>query len=264
LTDQAESLSDPKNAEMIGAHADSYIVDGGKRRIVSITNGQRKVMEFEAYAPKGYGSKKDIDSDLRDRCILISMIRTTKEYQNPTGRLSIWREMRDCLYRLLLTKWKQASAIYEQAGQGLTGRIKELWQPLDTILTLEGVASDEVLRLKAAFLESVKETQDEITDRERVLCEALIKLTANTGITGKDLTTGDIKAEMKLNIQAVKIDLGFTSERSFETWIGANVKRMSLATKRNPKTAGKGNSYTFHYSHIVDILRRFPGYGGVI
>lgn len=49
LIDQAESLSDPRNVEIVGYHADSCTVGGGKRRIVKIVNGARKDLQLENY-----------------------------------------------------------------------------------------------------------------------------------------------------------------------------------------------------------------------
>ena len=49
----------------------------------------------------------------------------------------IWAEMRDILYRLLLTRWRDVQMIYQSAGERMPHRPKELWKPLDSVLTLE-------------------------------------------------------------------------------------------------------------------------------
>lgn len=126
LNDQAESLSDPKNVEILGILTDSYTSGGGKRRVVVISNKNRKVVEFETYSPKAFASIKEIDSDLKDRCILFPMIRASKEYPYPEAHLPVWGELRDKLYRLLLVKWKDAKEIYQTTGEGVTHRVKEL------------------------------------------------------------------------------------------------------------------------------------------
>ncbi len=78
LIDQAEKLRNDKgNGNLIGLLADSYKKAGGKRRIVDTSNG-RCVMEFSTYGPKAFASTKDLDPDLRDRCIRIPMVRTRK------------------------------------------------------------------------------------------------------------------------------------------------------------------------------------------
>ena len=117
--DQAEILSDRKNVELLGILADSYTVGGGKRRVIQITNKSRRVLEFETYSPKAFASTKEIDQDLKDRCIELNMVRAEKEYPYPEAFLPIWPELRDKLYRLLLTRWQEVREIYQTAGQGV-------------------------------------------------------------------------------------------------------------------------------------------------
>lgn len=271
LTDQAESLSNPKYPESIGLHADSYTLDGGKKRLVVMNNGSRNVIEFDAFGPKAYAATKDIDPDLRDRCILISMIRANKEFPYPDGNQPIWGELRDSLYRLLLTKWKQALEIYPETGHGLTRRVRELWRPLETVLLIEEVPNEEIEAIKLVFCESMMETQEELSDRERILIDALLLLSepAKTTPNGVSLSTHDIMNQMKLTAQGFNIDLGFETDKGYQTWIGQNLKRMSLATKREARTTSKGNRYVFHYDHVRDKAQRFrtvatvPGDSGV-
>jgi len=260
LTDQASALSDPKNAENIGFHADSYTIDGGKKRLVTQgSNGMRQVQEFEAYSPKGYASLTEIDEDLRDRCILIPMVRATKEYEYPAGYSPIWHDLRDSLYRLLLTRWTLALEIYPNTGMNLTQRPRELWRPLETVLRLENVGSEEIENLKRAFCLSIAETQDELSDRERVLIDALSLLTETKkdDPNGVSLSSMDIMLQMKKIATAMQLDLGFDNDKKYTTWIGKNIKRMSLASTRDPKKIAKRHCYIFHYNHIRDINSRF-------
>ena len=89
LNDQAESLSDSRNTEILGILADSYTIGGGKRRLVHISDKKRRVLEFETYAPKAFASTKEIDPDLKDRCIQIVMLRATREYPYPEAFLPV-------------------------------------------------------------------------------------------------------------------------------------------------------------------------------
>lgn len=139
LNDQAEALSDVRNIELLGIHADSYTPGGGKRRVVSLENKKRKILEFEPYGPKAYASNRDIHWDLKDRCIEIVMVRAAKDHPYPEPYLPCWQDLRDQLHRLLLTKWQDVQAIYPTTGSGVMHRVKELWRPLETILKLEKV-----------------------------------------------------------------------------------------------------------------------------
>jgi len=94
------------------------------------------------------------------------MLRATKDYPYPEAHLPIWSELRDKLYRLLLTRWQKVKEIYPDTGKGIIQRVRELWRPIETILKLENVVEQEVDEIKPAFLESMIETQAELSDRE--------------------------------------------------------------------------------------------------
>jgi len=259
LTDQAESLSDPRNVEIVGYHADSYTVGGGKRRIVQIVNGTRKVLSFESYSPKGYSAQKELDQDLRDRCIVIPMIRTDKEFPYPAAHLPIWGELRNDLYLLLLTKWQEVQKIYPDTGKDLSMRIRELWRPLETIMILEKVPDQEIMAIKKIFLEGMSLAQDELSDREEYLFEALLKLTESKkdDPNGVSLAASDIGNQMKALAQAANTDLGFDKDRALFTWIGFAIKRLSLFTSRDTTNNARKHQYIFHHSHVKEIFDRF-------
>jgi hypothetical protein len=259
LTDQAESLSDPRNVEIVGYHADSYTVGGGKRRIVQIVNGNRKVLVFESYGPKAYAAQKELDEDLRDRCIIISMIRTDKEFPYPAAHLPIWAELRNDLYRLLLTQWQEVQRLYPDTGKGMSMRIRELWRPLETVLTLEKVSDQEIAAIKKVFLESMAFSQDELSDRELFLIEALLKLAVakKDDANGISLSASDIAAQMTAAAKAANTDLGFDKDRAFHTWIGFAIKRLSLFTGRDKSTNVRKHKYIFNYNHVKEINDRF-------
>ncbi|MEI7636109.1 MAG: BT4734/BF3469 family protein [Syntrophus sp. (in: bacteria)] len=259
LTDQAESLSDPRNVEIVGYHADSYTVGGGKRRIVQIVNGARKVLQFESYGPKAYSAQKELDEDLRDRCIIIAMIRTNKEFPYPAAHLPIWAELRNDLYRLLLTKWQEVQKIYPETGKDLSMRIRELWRPLDTVLRLENVSEQEIAGIKKVFLESMAFSQDELSEREMFLIEALLKLAEakKDDPNGISLAASDIGNQMKAMAQTANTDLGFDKDRALFTWIGFAIKRLSLFTGRDTTKNARKHQYFFHFHHVNDIAERF-------
>jgi hypothetical protein len=259
LTDQAESLSDLKNSEIVGYHADSYTIGGGKRRIVQIVNGKRRILSFQSYCPKAYASQKDIDSDLQDRCIIIPMIRTDKEFPYPSAHLPIWPEIRKDLYRLLITKWKEVQEIYPQTGKDLSMRIRELWQPLETVLILEKVSLEEIESLKKVFLMAMVTSQDTLTDREELLFEVLFKLTEPQKLNpnGLSLSSSDIGSQMKSSAHAVRIDLGFDKDRGLFTWIGTAIKRLSLSSQPATSSNIRKHQYVFKYDHIKSIYNKF-------
>lgn len=248
LMDQAEMLSQRQNVELLGILADSYTPGGGKRRIVHITNKSRKTLEFETYSPKAFASIKEIDTDLKDRCVEIIMLRATKEYPYPEPYLPVWGTLRDKLYRLSLMKWRKVQEIYQTAGQGMTQRVRELWRPIDTVLTLEGVHGDERSAIRQAFLEAMLETQAGLTELEEKLIET-INLLLGVNEEGSFTVANIID---KANIPE--------SERfrrkEQERWAGKTLNKLYLFTQKEGREKNK-HKYHFTREHLQNIFNRY-------
>ncbi|MBI2472798.1 MAG: DUF3631 domain-containing protein [Planctomycetes bacterium] len=250
LNDQAEELSNKKNAEILGILSDSYTIGGGKRRIVNTSNNGRRILEFETYGPKAFASIKEIDSDLKDRCIEITMLRAIQEYPYPDAYLTIWNELRDKLYKLLLTRWHAARDLYQDTGKDVSHRIKELWRPIETILRLEDVPGEEANEIKGFFLECMQETQSELSEYEIKLFETLKEI-----LRGKDkdiLTVTDIAEKLKSDYAA----MNEKEKRGIQTWIGRTLNQLSLYTRHAGKKDGR-KAYEFSCEHIENIYKRY-------
>jgi len=263
INDQAESLSNPKNDEILGILTDSYTIGGGKRRIVQIIKQERRSIEFETYSPKVFASIKDVDTDLKDRCIYIPMVRATRDYPYPEAHLPVWGEVRDKLYRFLLTRWKEAKEIYTRTGEGVTQRVKELWRPIETILILENVAQDEQKAIKELFLESMEETQTELTEYEHELFDALMRLLDEE--KERKLTISEIAQEINReranDVTEEEQVKDAKREKGQQTWIGKTIIQLSLYSKRTERIKNK-RSYLFNYNHVHEIYRRYTGNKG--
>lgn len=252
LNDQAEALSDSKNIEILGIIADSYTRGGGNRRIVDISNKKRRVLDFETYSPKAFASTKEIDPDVEDRCIEITMIRAMKDYPEPEAFLPAWQDLRDKLYRLLITKWQDVKAIYQNTGEGVSQRIRELWRPIETVLRLENVSTEEMEAIKEFFLKSMMETQSELSDNEHEFFETLLKLLEDKreGI----LTISEIAEKLKR-------DEGIT-EKGLQIWVGRIIRQFSLYDyQTGRKGLKKSRAYKFTYDHVKDVFNRYTPVG---
>lgn len=250
LNDQAEELSDKKNTGILGILTDSYTIGGGKRRIVNTSNNGRRILEFETYGPKAFASIKEIDSDLKDRCIEITMLRAIKEYPYPDAYLTIWGDLRDKLYKLLLTKWHAVRELYQDTGKDVYHRVKELWRPLEAILRLEDVSWEEMKEIKDFFLESMQETQNELSEYEIKLFETLKEI-----LKGKDkgiLTVTDIAEKLKADYAA----MNDKEKRGIQTWIGKTLNQLSLYTRHAGKKDGR-KAYEFSCEHIENVYQRY-------
>jgi hypothetical protein len=252
LQDQAESLSMEKYRELLGILTDSYTIGGGKRRVVDFQNRERRIAEFETYGFKAFASTKDVDTDLKDRCITIAMVRAAKEYPYPEAHLPLWGNVRDKLYRLALLRWKDVKAIYQNTGKNAKQRVRELWRPLETVLTLEGVDPAEITAIYEVFLEAMEEAQVGLSPMENALFEALFRLL--TDESTRLLSAEDIRQELH------GVETGesrpFTSERSLQTWIGHRITRLYVYSEKLPPD-GKRQKYRFDKDHVVDIFNRY-------
>lgn len=251
LNDQAEDLSNDKNTELLGILTDSYTKGGGMRRIVNISsNKKRTIMEFETYSPKVFAAIREIDDDLRDRCIEITMLRATKDYPEPEAFLPIWAILRDKLYRLLLTQWKTAREIYQITGEGMAHRVRELWRPIETILRLENVSQDNIQNIKDYFLEAMEITQVGLTDREYELFDALLKMLESEPDRKGIFTVKDISDKVPHD-EGVK-------ERTIQTWVGRLLRQFSLYDYPCGRKDNRGSKqYFFSHDHVKDIFERY-------
>ena len=249
LNDQAEALSIDKNFEILGLLADSYTKGGGTRRIVNISNKKRSVMDFETYSPKAFASTKEIDSDLRDRCIEITMLRAIKDFTEPEAFLPVWSDIRDRLYRLLLTKWREAKEIYQTTGEGVSHRVRELWRPIEAILKLENVSDVEIQNIKDVFLGAMQVTQAELSDHEYELFSVLLEMLEQQEDQKGIFTVGEIAGKLSKE-DGIK-------DKSIQIWVGRMLRQFSLFHYPCGRKNGNKRQYFFSYDHVKNIFERY-------
>ena len=250
LIDQAESLNNPSNEEIVGILADSYRRYGGRRRVVELRVTGRKILEFETYAPKVFASYKDIHFDLKDRCIEIVMTKTEVDFPDTAVHYSMWSDIRDTLYRLLLTRWKDVMQIYPNTGKDMRNRTKELWRPIETILILEKVPEDEAREIKTFFLESMHETQNELTENELELLDVLRDMLKEKGKA--TLTSTDIAKKLRSEYAA----MNDKEKKSLQSWIGKTTKLLKL-WDREAGRIDKKRAYEFSIDRVEEILKKY-------
>jgi hypothetical protein len=247
LLDQAEKLNQEHEGNLIGLLADSYKKAGGQRRVVEITKAGRSVLEFSTYGPKAFASTKNLDPDLRDRCVRVPMTRTRKRLPDLEGWEPVWGELRDKLYRFTLAAFKDVQAHYE-AIPGDGTRIGELWRPMLAVLKALGVGQGEIETIRALFMEAAEENRHELDSWECILFEVLKeKAESEPGkfeMTAEDvLKAMDIEGEHKPGVK----------------WVGNALSKFSLFSKRLPRKytddsrKRKVQPYLFDPGHILKI-----------
>lgn len=256
IVDQAESLSDQKNLELVGLLADSYTPSGGKRRVISMENRVRRPLEFETYAPKVFASNKDIDTDLKDRCILFQMRKARKEYPYPAPHLPVWKEIRCKLYRLSLMCWKDATEIYQSTGEGVTQRARELWMPIETILRLEDVSENEIRSIMDVYQNSVLETEASFSDADHTLIHAINTLIGNTD---EEVVLSIQQIIRHMGIKGIDLEdtFGIRGNHALSIHIGKHLNTLGLYLRKSKKRISQQRAYIFKKDHIMDLLSRY-------
>jgi hypothetical protein len=157
LIDQADTLTRWHHEELTDILTDSYKRGGGKRRLREQDNrGRWRTVERETYGPKVFASTKELPADLRDRCLVVPLIRSQQNFLAPDDEVEDWRALRGHLYALLLTEHTDVVNLYElrkreyRAASAITGRELELWLPLAVLLEWLG-ARDVLDAARARF-----------------------------------------------------------------------------------------------------------------
>jgi hypothetical protein len=148
LYDQADSLHNENNFEIREILTDGYKADGGKRNVVDLSKG-RKLLEFETYSPKAFASTIELPEDLKDRCLLIPIVRTKEVYPTPDDLNADWANFRGDIYNLLRNSsvveriMRQLIEEY-RVSKKLVGRDLDLWLPIETIMRFCEVPNETI------------------------------------------------------------------------------------------------------------------------
>jgi len=89
----------------------------------------------QVFSPKAFVTFKGAEEILEDRCINLTLLRTTNEKILDTEideEDPIWQKIRDMLYVFTLKKWKEIKEIYDNfpSLKEIKGRFRELWKPI--------------------------------------------------------------------------------------------------------------------------------------
>jgi hypothetical protein len=252
LIDQAERLGMVSKAgestvNLVGLLADSYKKAGGKRRVVEMTAGGRRVLEFSTFGFKGFASTKNLDPDLADRCIPVSMIKTRKHLPDLEGHEPVWAKLRDQNYRFALGSFKKVAAAY-QAIQGNGSRIIERWRPLAAVLTALDVEKAEFEAVRQFFMSKAEDARYGPDGWELSVLEAL-ENRAQASPEFFEMTADDI-------IEAMEVD---SKEKPGAKWVGEALGKFNLFNKKRrvKRNRKKVTVYTFNRLRVLQIIETF-------
>jgi hypothetical protein len=255
LIDQADLLKRKGNEELVEILTDSYKKEGGKRRLrFPEKQGGWKTIEQEAYSPKVFASVGDLPEDLADRCITIPLIRSQRNFPEPSEENENWKEIRGELYKVLLDKFSVIKSTYEilniqyRQNSKIIGRNLELWLPLETILKY-CVEEDEKEKIQKRYSQLYGYTEYEPNELEKEIIEIIYK--SFNGSEKIKLRPPEISEEIQdENLWGFWKDRDLTPHQK-DIAIGFIIKKFNLSSDK--KNTNKGVVYLFEREKVLKI-----------
>lgn len=255
LIDQADLLKRKGNEELTEILTDSYKRQGGKRRIrFSEKRGGWKTIEQEAYSPKAFASVGELPEDLADRCITIPLIKSRRNFPEPSEENENWREIRGEFYKILLTEFSIIKNTYDvlntqyRQDSKIVGRDLELWLPSETILKY-CVEENQINQIRKRFSQLYGYTEYEPNELEKEIIETVYRLlNDNERVTIRP-------SEIRKEIQDENL-WDFWKDRDLkphqkDIGVGFIIKKLNLSSEK--KGTNKGVAYLFEKEKVLRI-----------
>lgn len=255
LIDQADSLGRKGSEELLDILADSYKKSGGKRRVIVFDKKKsRETVEFETYGPKAFASIKELPEDLRDRCLVIQLIRSQRNFADPDDNNENWRDIRGKIYAVLIADYDYITlqyafkkALYRQNSE-ILGRSLELWLPFEITLECLGL-TEKIQEAKTRFLSQYGFSEYEPSELEEGVIKALIQRVSEQPeviLTPKEIA------------ESLDGDLFTSSDTAKQraAKVGWALKKFNLATEKKSRTKD-GMRYRFEKSRVETVYQSY-------
>jgi len=255
LIDQADSLERKGGEELLDILTDSYKKNGGKRRVINFDKAKsREILEYETYGPKVFASIRELPEDLRDRCFIVPLVRSQRNFPDPDDENEDWREIRGELYKFLITSYSNVNANYAvqktryKQRPDITGRELELWLVVEIMLQSLG-ADGEIELAKKRFLSQYGFSEYEPSELEEEVIKSIInQLQENTEIV---LSPKEISET--IDPEAFQ-DKDTPKQRA--AMVGWAIKKFNLASEKKARTK-KGTCYLFEKTKVENLYRTY-------
>lgn len=260
LIDQADVLSRQNSGDFLDILTDSYKKSGGEVNKMIKVKDNWEVQEFEAYCPKGFASINELPEDLRDRCIIIPLIRSTKNVKHIDEGHSAWKSLRDKLYTMTMSESTFVDANYslkfdeyKQSGE-IVGRPLELWLPIETVLVSFYIDAEEVSLAKKRFLSRYEFASYQTTALELAIIKVVLKLLGDK--EEKALRPKEIAEEIDTDLFDEDSNQWTTSMKQKSSKVGFATGKFNLATQKL-KRDSYGEKYLFSKKRIEDTYKGY-------
>ncbi|MFH1509521.1 MAG: hypothetical protein ABIE68_05120 [bacterium] len=254
LIDQADSLRRKGNEELVDILTDSYKKEGGKRRIININNGKRQLLELDTYSPKVFASINDLPEDLADRCIVVPLIRSQKNFLEPSEENEKWDELRGEIYKLFLLDSDRVRSQYDvlkihyKQNPKIIGRELELWLPLESILKVcLGNDSADIEIIQNRFRQLYGYTEYEASEIEKEVICIINNLVKNSD---KPITLKPNDIRSRISKDDLWVDW-YPSNHKKNIKIGNVIKKFNISSEK--KNTSSGVAYSFDNSKVAKI-----------
>ena len=255
LIDQADALERRGNEELLDLLSDSYKKGGGKRRVVVFDKKKsRETVEFETYSPKAFASIRELPEDLRDRCLIVPLIRSQRNFPDPDDSNENWREIRGKIYTLLATSYDFIGSNYSikkieyRQSKEILGRNLELWLPFEVILEYVGM-QDKIKEAKSRFLSQYGFSEYEPSELEEEVIKAILQQLQEqieTILTPKEIT------------ELISPDIFSASDapKQRAAKVGWAIKKFNLASEKKIRTKD-GMRYLFKKGRVESVYQSY-------
>jgi len=261
LIDQADYLKRRGNEDLLDVLADSYRKGGGKRAFIQFDQYKRRgISEPDAYSPKVFASIEELPEDLRDRCIVIPLIKSRKNFPEPDDESENWKEIRGELYKFGVLNFGLIKSLYDALSVSyridpkMTGRELDLWLPFEIIFKV--CSFENIEEAKNRFKQLYGFSQYEANDLEK----EVIKIVASSFTLNESQKILSLKEIYNKIPDELWINPSLTT-RQKETRIGLIIRKFNLATEK--KRTSEGISYLFEKDNVLDVKSQYVGENGI-
>lgn len=257
LIDQADKrFGTQSEDDMIDVMVDSYKASSGIMSKMTMVKKNHVRVEYNAYVPKAFASIKELNFDLKDRCIQIQFIKSLSNKNQLNSDDPIWASIRHSLYCLLINNFMNIPLFLNEVEESIkndervVGRNAELWKPIETMMRFCKQPEEIVNNVRRVYIAKTNFTQDGVSPLEASLIEYIDKHLegkVSDWISVKDivnqliLTEDDEWEEMKL--------------RSKGQLVGNLISRINLHSAK--KHTKGGNYYLFEKDKLLKIKRAY-------
>lgn len=261
IIDQADSLNNQKNEDLLETLTGSYKKNGSNRRLVDIEKG-RRVIEFETYCPKVFASTKELPEDLRDRCLIVPLIRSGRNFADPNEDDWLWAELRCKLYRFLignfwivLDRYRDVKRVHRETND-IVGRHLELWLPFEVMMRVCGASDVDIAAGRERFLSQYKFTESELGELDIAIIDVVLAAMGTADevvLYPKDIAGGIAASEDSFDNPIFDSN---KTERQKAGLVGFALKRMNLPDEKLSRTKN-GERYRFTRARVERIRNSY-------